>query len=122
MLIPSSACVTGASASMKIPGRMPATKHSAASANIAASELLSVSRALAAAGVRGRPRKVTPKAFTKQAAASAADNANNAPTAGTSNFRPQDGSCGLSRMAWNHSHSDTQPLDDRQPEDAQAPN
>ena len=36
----------------------------------------------AAAGARGRPRKVTPKALTKQAAASAADSASSAPTAG----------------------------------------
>ena len=41
-----------------------------------------------------------PKARTKQAPASAADKASSAPTAGTISFRPQDGSCGLSRMAW----------------------
>ena len=60
--------------------------------------------------VRGRPRKVTPKALTKQAAASAADSASSAPTAGTRNFRPHCGSCGLSRIAWKVSHSETKPL------------
>ena len=67
-------------------------------------------RAAAAAGVRGRPRNVTPNALTKQAAASAADSASSAPTAGTRNFRPHDGSCGLSRIAWKVSHSETKPL------------
>ncbi len=89
---------------------MPATRQSAAKQNIAASEKRSVSCARSAAGVRGRPRNVTPKALTKQAAASAADIASNAPTAGTRNFSPQDGSCGLSRIAWNVSHSETKPL------------
>ncbi len=51
-----------------------------------------------------------PKARTKQAAASAAASASSAPTAGTRNFRPQGGSCGLSRMAWKVSHSETKPL------------
>ena len=51
-----------------------------------------------------------PKALTKQAAASAADSASSAPTAGTRNFRPHDGSCGLSRIAWKVSHSETKPL------------
>ena len=46
------ALVTGASASMKKPGTMPATRQSAARKYIAASELLSVSFAFAAAGVR----------------------------------------------------------------------
>ncbi len=54
---------------------MPATRQSAARKNIAASEKRSVSCACSAAGVRGRPRKVTPNAFTKQAAASAAESA-----------------------------------------------
>ena len=67
---------------------MPATRQSAAKQNIAASEKRSVSCARSAAGVRGRPRNVTPKALTKQAAASAADSASSAPTAGTRNFRP----------------------------------
>ena len=51
-----------------------------------------------------------PNALTKQAAASAADSASSAPTAGTRNFSPQDGSCGLSRIAWKVSHSETKPL------------
>ena len=38
--------------------------------------------------MRGRPRNVTPKALTKQAAASAADSASSAPTAGTRIFSP----------------------------------
>src|SRR4026208_135337 len=95
MPTPISAFVTGASASIKIPGNTPTTRHRTDRKNMAASELLSVSLALAAAGVRGRPRKLTPNAFTKQAAAKAADNANKAPTAGTRNLRPQDGNCGL---------------------------
>src|SRR3989304_2112709 len=110
MLMPTRLLVTGATASIKKPGRMPATRQIAARKNIAASELVSVSRAPAAAGVRARPRKVTPNALTKHAAAKAADSANKAPTAGTRNFRPQDGNCGLSRMAWKVSHSDTKPL------------
>ena len=65
---------------------------------------------VAAAALRGRPRKVTPNALTKQAAASAAESASSAPTAGTRNFNPHDGSCGLSRMAWKVSHSETKPL------------
>ena len=107
---PTRVFTAGASASMKIPGRTPTIRQSAAKTNIAASENRSVSWALVAAAVRARPRKVTPKALTKQAAASAADNASSAPTPGTRNFNPQDGSCGLSRMAWNISHSETKPL------------
>ena len=60
--------------------------------------------------MRGRPRKVTPKALTKQAAASAADSASRAPTAGTRIFRPHCGRSGLSRIAWKVSHSETKPL------------
>src|ERR1700730_13853126 len=85
-------------------------RQSAARTNIAVSDQRSGSAACAEADVRGRPRKVTPKALTKQAAASAADNASNAPTAGTRNFNPHAVSCGLSRIAWNVSHSDTKPL------------
>src|ERR1700674_528794 len=85
-------------------------RHKAARPNIAASDQRSVSCARSAAGVRGRPRKVTPKALTKQAAANAAESASKAPTAGTRNFNPHDGSCGLSRIAWKVSHSDTKPL------------
>ena len=95
---------------MKNPGTMPAIRQSAARTYIAASELLSVSCARLAAFARARPRNVIPKARTKQAAASAADSANSAPTVGTSNFKPHDGNCGLSRMAWKVSHSDTNPL------------
>ena len=51
-----------------------------------------------------------PKALTKQAAARAAESASSAPTAGMRNFRPQDGSCGLCRMAWKVSHSETKPF------------
>ena len=40
-----------------------------------------------------------PNARTKHAAASVAASASSAPAAGTRNFRLQDGSCGLSRMA-----------------------
>ena len=77
---------------------------------MAASESRSVSCARSAAGARGRPRNVTPNALTKQAAASAADSASSAPTAGTRIFRPQGGNCGLSKIAWKVSHSDTKPL------------
>ena len=51
-----------------------------------------------------------PKALTKQAAASAADSAMTAPTAGTRNFRLHCGRSGLTRIAWNSSHSETKPL------------
>ena len=73
-------------------------------------EAVDLARACAAAGVRGRPRKVTPKALTKQAAASAADSASSAPTAGTRIFSPHCGRSGLSRIAWKVSHSETKPL------------
>ena len=66
---------------------------------MAASEKRSVSTAPRRRAVRGRPRKVTPKALTKQAAASAAESASSAPTAGTRIFRPHCGSSGLSRIA-----------------------
>ena len=51
-----------------------------------------------------------PNALTKQAAASAADSASSAPTAGTRIFSPHDGKSGLSRIAWKVSHSETKPL------------
>ena len=51
-----------------------------------------------------------PNAFTKQAAASAADSASNAPSAGMAIFRPHCGRSGCSRMAWKVSHSDTKPF------------
>ena len=51
-----------------------------------------------------------PNALTKHAAASAADSASNAPTAGANSFRPHDGNWGLSRIAWKVSHSETKPL------------
>ena len=51
-----------------------------------------------------------PKALTKQPAASAADSASMAPTAGTRNFSTHCGSFGLSRIAWKVSHSETKPL------------
>ena len=89
---------------------MPASRQMAAKASMAASEARSTSCACAATDVRGRPRKVTPKALTKQAAASAAESASMAPTAGTMILRPQEGSAGLSRIAWKVSHSETKPL------------
>ena len=51
-----------------------------------------------------------PKAFTKQAAASAADSASNAPTAGTMKRRLHSGNRGLTSTDWNVSHSDTNPF------------
>ena len=48
--------------------------------------------------------------MTKQAAASAADRASSAPTAGTSSFSAQGSSRGLSRIAWKVSHSETKPF------------
>src|SRR5262249_5095384 len=95
---------------MKKPGRMPASRQIAARRPIAERENRSVSVAFSAAGVRARPRKVIPNAFTKQAAASAAESASNAPTVGTKSFNPHDGNCGLKRIAWNVSHSETKPL------------
>ena len=99
-----------AKASMNRPGKTPAIRHSAANANIAASEKRSASAARLAASVRGAARKVIPNALTKHAAASAADSASNAPTAGTNSFRPHEGNWGLSRIAWKVSHSETKPL------------
>src|SRR5579863_10576774 len=95
---------------MNGPGSTPATRQSAARKYIAASENWSVSVACPAADVRGRPRNVMPNALTKQAAASAAESASSAPTAGTKSLRPHDGNCGLSNIAWNVSHSETKPL------------
>ena len=60
--------------------------------------------------VRGRPRNVMPNAFTKQAAASAAESASRAPIAGARNLSTHCGSWGLSRIAWKVSHSETNPL------------
>jgi len=51
-----------------------------------------------------------PNALTKHAAASAAERASRAPTAGTRNFRSHCGNAGLRRIAWNVSHSETNPL------------
>ena len=77
---------------MTKPGRMPATQAQSGKGEHGAPAKRGRSPALAAAaGVRGRPRKVTPNALTKQAAASAADRASIAPTAGTISFEPQDG-------------------------------
>ena len=73
-------------------------------------EAVGLVRAVRPRACAARPRKVTPNALTKQAAASAADSASSAPTAGTRNFSPHDGSCGLSRIAWKVSHSETKPL------------
>src|SRR6516162_7825102 len=67
---PTRLLATGASESMKGPGRIPATRQRAAKMNIAVSDHLCASRARSAASVRGRPRKVTLNALTKQAAAS----------------------------------------------------
>src|ERR1700730_10476311 len=102
--------MTGESESMTKPGNTPARKQIAAKRNIAASDRASVSTAAAAAPERGRPRNVTPNALTKHAAASAADRASSAPAAGTVSLRPHWGSCGLTRIAWKVSHSDTKPL------------
>src|SRR5262245_44184377 len=65
MWAPTRPCVTGASPSMKRPGRTPDMRQKRANASMAASDARSVSCALAARRVRGRPRNVTPKALTK---------------------------------------------------------
>ena len=92
------------------PGMIPMTRHRPVKMNMAASDQRSTSCAVAAMVVRGRPRKLTPNALTKQAAASAADNASIAPTAGTISLTPHDGTSGLKRIAWKVSHSETKPL------------
>ena len=61
-----------------------------------------------------------PNALTKQAAARAAESASMAPTVGTRNFRPQEGSCGLSKMAWKVSHSETKSIERWQCRDGSA--
>src|SRR5204862_1798098 len=113
---PSSNFMTGASASITKPGKTPARRQSSASSNIATCDQPSVSRASAAAVERDLPRKVIPKAFTKQVAASAAAQASVAPTAGTISLGTHCGSWGLSSIAWNVSHSDTKPLKGRSEE------
>ena len=60
MRLPRIWVATGASASITSPGRIPASRQSAARMNMAASEKRSTSCAASAAGPRGRPRKVTP--------------------------------------------------------------
>ena len=45
------------------------------------------------------PQEAHAEGFHKTGGGKRADSASNAPTAGTRNFRPQDGSCGLSRIA-----------------------
>src|SRR5690349_6103076 len=92
------------------PGNMPASRHSVHSNAIAESDARSVSTAWSEAGERARPRKEIPNARTKQAAARAADNANTAPIAGIRILRPHWRTEGLSRMACNASHSETNPL------------
>src|SRR5260370_33329398 len=77
---------------------------------IAESEYRSTSCAASAAELRARPRKVTPNALTKHAAANAAARASRAPTAGTIIFRAHCGNSGLCNMAWKISHSETKPL------------
>ena len=79
---------------------------------MAASERRSASarRRCRGASARGRG-SVIPKALTKQAAASAADSASRAPTAGISELqRPIAAASGCSRIAWKVSHSETKPL------------
>ena len=104
------ASVIGESASITSPGSIPASRQNAARMNIAESEYRSTSSAFSAAGLRGRPRKVTPNALTKHAAAKAAAKASSAPTAGTIIFRAHCGSSGLCNTAWKISHSETKPL------------
>src|SRR5258708_13961197 len=87
--------VIGESASITGPGRIPARRQSADRMNMAESEYRSTSCAASAAGLRGRPRKLTPNALTKQAATKAAARASMAPTAGTMIFRAH---CGNSRL------------------------
>src|SRR5260370_3298648 len=113
--------VTDESASMTKPGSTPARKQIAASRNIAVRENVSTSAAPFAAGERGRPRKVTPNALTKQAAASAAERASSAPVAGTVSLRPHWGKSGLTKIAWKVSHSDTKPLSGGTAESAAQP-
>ncbi len=110
MLTPTSARTMGDKASMMTPGKMPASRHSTLRAPMATSEKRSTSCASFAASLRGRPKKPMPKARTKQAPASAAASASRAPTAGISSFSAHDGSDGLSRIAWNTSHSEAKPL------------
>ena len=89
---------------------MPARRHSAASVIIAARvKAVRLARRFGRV-VRGRPRKVMPNALTKHAAASAAESASSAPTAGAKIFSAQDGNSGVSKMAWKVSHSETKPL------------
>src|SRR6202171_3057249 len=102
--------VIGESASITSPGKIPASRQSAARMNMAESEYRSTSSAASAASLRGRPRNVTPNALTKHAAAKAAARASSAPTAGTMIFSAHCGSWGLCNTAWKISHSETKPL------------
>ena len=78
-------------------------------------------RRRAAAGDARPAEEGDAEARTKQAAASAAASASIAPTAGTISLRPHCGSSGLSRMAWNISHSETKPLSGGSAEIARQP-
>src|SRR4051795_12717997 len=95
---------------MTKPGRIPANTQSATKNSIAANEAWSVSWAVPTVADRARPRKVTPNALTKQAAAKAAARASIAPIAGTRSFNPHCGRSGLSRIAWKINHSEAKPF------------
>ncbi len=91
-----SAVTTGASASMTRPGKTPASRQSAGEGeHRARARSGRPPRPARPPALRGRPRKVMPNALTKQAAASAAESASMAPTAGTRNLRPHCGRSGL---------------------------
>ena len=109
MRAPTRLCTTGEINSTTAPGTTPRITHSAARANIAGSEKPSVSLPFSAALVR--PAQESDRlGFTKHAAAGAAESASSAPTAGIRKRGPHCEICGLTRIAWNVSHSETKPL------------
>src|SRR5258708_19698578 len=107
---PTSIWVTGLMLSMTKPGNTPASRHNAANTSIALRDQRSVSRAVVAASERERPRNVIPNALTKHAAASAAEQASVAPTAGTRSLGTHYGSYRLNQIDFNQTHPLTNPF------------
>ena len=108
---PTSAATTGASASMNRPGQdageQAERREDEHRGEREAVDLLRAPRPPACAGGRGtrcrRPSRSRPRRAPPTAPA-----ARRPP--GTSSFSPHCGSCGLSRIAWKVSHSETKPL------------
>ena len=93
------------------PGRMPASRHSAANTNIAASENRSVSLRLLGGRLSRAAEKRHAEGLDEAGGGERRrEREQRARPPAPVNFSPHCGSCGLSRIAWNVSHSETKPL------------